>query len=65
MEYPEYPLVVEELRRHFGKGYVTVPEIAEYDGICRRSVTAWYGIKGGCDIAVLAYAKCKHAHRKK
>ena len=64
MEYPEYRYVLEELKEHFKKGYITVPEIAEYDGIDKRTVSKYYGIKGGCDICILAHKKCQLARLK-
>ena len=63
-ESKEYRLVLEELLRVFGdKHYITVSEIAKYDGICNRSVQKFYGIKGGCDICILAHKKCEMAKK--
>ena len=64
MEYGEYRFVLEQLRKYFGKkNWLTLAEIAEYDGCCPRTAKARYRITaGGMDIAVLAYRKCELAH---
>lgn len=66
-EYPEYRLVLEELRRAFnGKGFITLPEIAKYDGICTRTAASRYRVTpkaGGLDICILAHRKCENARK--
>ena len=66
MEYAEYRLVYQSLKEHFGKGWLSVIEIAEYDGCDPRTAKKRYSIpKGakGIDIAVLAKRKCALAHK--
>lgn len=62
-EYKEYRFVLESLLKAFdGKGWVSLSEIAEYDGCCVRTVKKRYGITGsGIDTTVLAYRKCELA----
>lgn len=65
-EYEEYRLVLEALNEHFHKGWLTLNEIAEYDGCDYRTVRTRYGLsKGvsGIDISVLAYRKCQLARK--
>ena len=64
-EYKAYRLVLENLYEQFnGKGFVTVQEIAKYDGCDPRTVRSRYGIgRGvqGLDISILAQRKCELA----
>lgn len=66
-EYPEYRLVLENLRHEFGnRNFITVSELARFDGCCARTVVKRYGIKkeaGGIDIAILAHRKCELANK--
>lgn len=66
-EYPEYRFVLEQLNARFGgKGWITLEEIADYDGCCVRTARSRYSILDksvkGIDVAVLAHRKCELAH---
>lgn len=66
MEYAEYRFVYQSLHEHFGKGWITVKELAAYDGCDPRTAKSRYSIGNGAkgiDIAVLAKRKCALAHK--
>lgn len=66
MEYAEYRIVIEALTRHFGKAWITIAELAEYEGCDPRTAKKRYAISkgvGGIDITVLAHRKCALAHK--
>lgn len=63
-EHKAYRLVLENLYQHFGHGFITVAEIAKYEGCDPRTVRKRYDISkkvNGIDIAILATKKCELA----
>jgi hypothetical protein len=58
-EFEEERLTVERLWNHFHKDFITLQEIAMYDGCCVRTVKQRYGINGGVCLTTLAHLKCK------
>lgn len=64
-ELPEYRDVLEDLIKRFGdKAFITLGEIAEYDGVCTKTARKRYHIpKGeyGLNRCVLARRMCHNA----
>ena len=59
-EYEEERLAAERLWREFHKDWLTLQEVAKFDGCCVRTVKKRYGITGnGVSISSLAHLKCK------
>lgn len=63
-EYAEERLTAERLWKHFHKDFITLQELAMYDGCCVRTVKKRYGISGsGICITSLAHLKCQLARK--
>lgn len=62
-EYEEERLTAERLWKEFHKDYVSLEEIARYDGCCVRTVKKRYNISGGISITSLAHLKCRLARK--
>ena len=59
-EYPEERMLVEHLWKTFGKDWVCMKEIAEFDGCSTRTVKRRYNIGStGMSIFTLAHMKCQ------
>jgi len=63
-EYEEERLTAERLWDTFHKDFITLQELAMYDGCCVRTVKKRYGISGnGICITSLAHIKCRLARQ--
>lgn len=63
-EFEEERLTAERLWNVFHKDFITLQELATYDGCCVRTVKKRYGINGnGICITSLAHLKCRLARR--
>ena len=59
-EFPEERLIIERLWSMFQKDWLTVADIAQFDGCSTRTVRRRYNIsKGGMSVCTLAHLKCE------
>lgn len=59
-EFPEERLIVEKLWQTFGKDWLSVSEVAKFDGCCPKTAKRRYGISSnGISIVCLAHLKCQ------
>ena len=58
-EFPEERLLIERLWAAFGKDWLNIKEIAQFDGCTPRTAKRRYGITGGMSIVSLAHMKCQ------
>lgn len=63
-EYPEERLTIERLWTMFGKDWLSLQDVAKFDGCSTRTVKRRYNIKGGgISLTSLAHLKCQLARR--
>ena len=63
-EYPEERLLIERLWSTFGKDWLSISEIAQFDDCHPRTAKRRYDIKnGGMSIVCLAHRKCEMARK--
>ena len=58
-EFPEERILIERLWETFGKDWLSVSEIAKFDGCSTKTVKRRSGITGGASIVSLAHLKCQ------